>query len=206
MKQNQTNWRKLLITLLRVAIGWHFLYEGLSKILAENWTSYGYLANTSGFFSGFYHFLASSPALVKMVDIMNMYGLTLIGLALFTGLFIRYAAMGGVLLLTLYYFAYPPVGASVFRAAEGQLYIVDKNFIEAMALLFLIFARDTGYGIDALRALFAANKSKAIIDNPSDNHQEPVNTRREALKKPGNYPCARSNGHRGIQYAAKIWR
>jgi uncharacterized membrane protein YphA (DoxX/SURF4 family) len=188
MKQNQTNWRKLLITLLRVAIGWHFLYEGLSKILAENWTSYGYLANTSGFFSGFYHFLASSPALVKMVDIMNMYGLTLIGLALFTGLFIRYAAMGGVLLLTLYYFAYPPVGASVFRAAEGQLYIVDKNFIEAMALLFLVFARDTGYGIDALRALFAANKSKAIIDNPSDNHQEPVNTRREALKNLATIP------------------
>jgi uncharacterized membrane protein YphA (DoxX/SURF4 family) len=167
MEKNQTDWKKLAITFLRVAIGWHFLYEGLSKLLAENWTSYGYLANTSGFLSGFYHFLASSPLLIKIVDLMNMYGLTLIGLALFTGLFIRYAAAAGILLLALYYFAYPPFGASVFRAAEGQLYIVDKNFIEAMALLFLIFSRDKGYGIDALRAIFASNKSNAKIDNTS---------------------------------------
>lgn len=95
-KTDQTNWKKLIITILRVAIGWHFLFEGLSKIMAGNWTAYGYLANTSGFLSGFYHFLASSPALLKIVDLFNMYGLTLIGLALFTGFAIRYAAAAGI--------------------------------------------------------------------------------------------------------------
>ena len=27
------NWKKLVITLFRVAIGWHFLYEGFSKLM-----------------------------------------------------------------------------------------------------------------------------------------------------------------------------
>ena len=47
-KLNQPDWRKLLITFLRMAIGWHLLFEGISKIMAGNWTAYGYLANTSG--------------------------------------------------------------------------------------------------------------------------------------------------------------
>ena len=183
-KTDQTNWKKLIITILRVAIGWHFLFEGLSKIMAGNWTAYGYLANTSGFLSGFYHFLASSPALLKIVDLFNMYGLTLIGLALFTGFAIRYAAAAGIALLTLYYFAYPPFGSAIFRPAEGQLYIVDKNFIEAAALLYLLFSNDKGYGIDTLRKWIAANK-KAIHENPGT---ATVSSRREALKNLATIP------------------
>lgn len=182
----QANWKKLIITLLRVAIGWHFLFEGLSKIMAGNWTSYGYLANTSGFFSGFYHFLASSPALLKIVDLLNMYGLTLIGLALFTGIAIRYATAAGIVLLTLYYFAYPPFGSAIFRPAEGQLYIVDKNFIEAVALLFLIFSTEKGFGIDALIKHLRSNKNfSSKMENPEAIQ---VNSRREALKNLATIP------------------
>jgi uncharacterized membrane protein YphA (DoxX/SURF4 family) len=187
-KLNQPDWRKLLITFLRMAIGWHLLFEGISKIMAGNWTAYGYLANTSGFFSGFYHFLASSPTLLKVVDLMNIYGLTLLGIALFTGILIRYAAIGGVLLLTLYYFAYPPVGASVFRAAEGQLFIVDKIFIEGMALLYLVFAREKGYGIDALGQFLNRTRENNDQGAEAQSQEEKVNSRREVLKNLATLP------------------
>ena len=110
------------VTALRMAIGWHFLYEGISKLIVENWTSYSYLANSTGPFSGFYHLISSSGSVLKIVDLLNIYGLILIGLALFIGIFIRFAAAAGALLLALYYFAYPPFGDSLFTMSEGHLF------------------------------------------------------------------------------------
>ncbi len=158
------NWKKLVITLLRCAIGWHFIYEGLSKLMAEDWTAAGYLSHATGPFSGFYHWLASSEAIMKVVDPINIYGLILIGLGLFLGLAIRYAAIGGIVLLTLYYFAYPPFGGSLFGTAEGNLYIVNKNFIEALALIALLFVKEKGYGLYALK-IFYVSESRLLKVN-----------------------------------------
>ncbi len=137
--------KKLTITIIRVAIGWHFLYEGFSKLVMGAWTSQGYLANATGFLSGFYHWLGGSEALVQVVDMMNVYGLILIGLALFVGLFVRIASMAGILLLVLYYFAYPPFGTSLFGSPDGHFYIVNRNFIEAFLLLWFVFSKQLGY-------------------------------------------------------------
>ena len=35
--------QEALLVLLRVAIGWHFLYEGVVKILNPGWTAAGFL-------------------------------------------------------------------------------------------------------------------------------------------------------------------
>jgi uncharacterized membrane protein YphA (DoxX/SURF4 family) len=148
--QQKSTHHRLFITILRIAIGWHFLYEGLTKILQDNWTASGYLLNTSGFLSGFYHWLAGSPLLLQTTDLLNMYGLFLIGLALFTGLFSRIASLLGASLLVLYYFAYPPFGNPLTPADNAHLFIVDKLFIEAAALLFLFFCRERGFSIDNL--------------------------------------------------------
>ena len=107
------DFKKLFYTFLRVAIGWHFLYEGFSKLFAKDWTSYYYLTGTTGPLSGFYHWLAASPGLLKVVDILNIWGLILIGIALFIGCLSRLAAIAGTILLVLYYFAYPPFGVSL---------------------------------------------------------------------------------------------
>ena len=138
---------KMFITVLRMAIGWHFLYEGISKLVTKDWTSFSYLANSTGPLSGFYHWLASSDVLLRAVDLLNVYGLILIGLALVTGLLSRVASVAGVLLLTLYYFAYPPFGDTLLSSSESHLYIIDRNFIEAAALMVLIFLKERGYGI-----------------------------------------------------------
>ena len=60
-----------VITIIRAAIGWHFLYEGFSKLLMESWSSQSYLANASGFLSGFYHWLAAGETMVKVVDMFT---------------------------------------------------------------------------------------------------------------------------------------
>jgi thiosulfate dehydrogenase [quinone] large subunit len=46
-------------------MGWHFLYEGFAKLLTPTWTSAPYPLLSRGIFSGFFHWLASSPGLVR---------------------------------------------------------------------------------------------------------------------------------------------
>ncbi|VGO14391.1 hypothetical protein PDESU_02952 [Pontiella desulfatans] len=153
------NWNRLAITVLRVAVGWHFLYEGLSKRAAEDWTAAGFLNHATGPFAGFYHGLASSEALMGVVDFANVYGLIAIGLALFLGCFIRAASASGVVLLTLYYFAYPPFGATLMGGMEGNVFIVNRIFLEAMVLLALFFMQEKGYGLHAVE--FSKKPAKA---------------------------------------------
>jgi uncharacterized membrane protein YphA (DoxX/SURF4 family) len=176
-------YQRLMITTLRVAIGWHFLYEGVAKLTHESWTASGYLLNTTGFLSGFYHFLAGSPALMKITDLLNIYGLILIGLALFVGLFSRLASVLGALLLILYYFAYPPFGNPMLNPSEGHLFIVDKIFLEATALLFLFFYRDKGFGLDDLL------KTILVRGKQPESDAEGSNSRREAIKNIATLPA-----------------
>lgn len=147
----EINWKRVSITLLRMAIGWHLLYEGVSKLAAENWTAHDFLVHTTGFMSGFYHWLASSPGLMNVVDLLNIYGLVAIGLALFLGVLTRSAAIAGVCLLALYYFAYPPFGTSWLGSTEGSLYVVNRVFIEIVALIALLSIKEKGYGLFALK-------------------------------------------------------
>jgi uncharacterized membrane protein YphA (DoxX/SURF4 family) len=187
---NQSNWSRILITILRVAIGWHFLYEGLSKLLMSGWTSQGYLANTAGLLSGFYHWIAFNPSVLKVVDIINVYGLILIGLGLSLGLLVRVSAGAGALLLTIYYFAYPPFGSSMIWSGDGHLFIVDKIFLEALILLVFVFRKDVGYGLENLVRFY---RQKFRNTNPTyhPEYTDPgtnMHSRREILKNLATLP------------------
>jgi len=189
--------KRTLITIIRAAIGWHFLYEGFSKLLMENWSAQSYLANATGFLSGFYHWLASGESMVRVIDLLNVYGLILIGLALFLGIFIRIASTGGILLLLLYYFAYPPFGTSLFGSPEGHFYIVNRNFIEAVLLLWFVLSSQTGYGISLL---FKRGKREE-----HEEHEAPegVNSRREALKNLATLPILGAMGWGAFRHTGK---
>jgi uncharacterized membrane protein YphA (DoxX/SURF4 family) len=178
--------KKIFYTFLRIGIGWHFLYEGVSKLSVDGWTSYYYLSGSTGPLSGFYQWLAASQGLLNVVDMLNIWGLILIGVALFIGCMSRIAAIAGAILLALYYFAYPPFGVSLLGPSESHLYIVDKIFIEGLALLFISLYKENGYGIDALlEFLRKSNKgsvSETNISGPSSN------TRRELIKNLSTLP------------------
>ena len=176
-------WETWAVSLLRMAIGWHFLYEGVVKIAAESWSSQSYLANTTGFFSPFYHWLAASSA-IGFVDWLNIIGLILIGLALFLGCFTRIASMSGAILLFLYYFAYPPYGFSLINTTgESHLFIVNYQLVEAIALILFAVYPHTGYSIENwVRSLIASRKTKAA------DLEVPVSSRREAIKNLASIP------------------
>ena len=168
---------KTIITIIRAAIGWHFLYEGLTKLFAGDWSAASYLTNTHGFLSGFYQWLAASPMRLGIVDFLNVWGLILIGLALFVGLCSRWASFFGALLLLLYYFAYPPFGFSMF-AGDGAVYIINPQFIEAVVLIFLCCYPGKGYGLSNFIQWLRKKNKPTTVALP----EEAGYTRREALK------------------------
>jgi len=118
------------LTLLRILIGWQFLYEGIIKIANPAWTARPFLEGSRWIFGDFFRWMISGDTGMWIVDSANAYGLTLIGLALVLGLFTRLAAWGGVALLLMYYIAYPPFGGFSYGSpSEGSYLIVNKNMI-----------------------------------------------------------------------------
>ena len=137
---------------LRVLIGWHFLYEGVSKLINPYWSSAAYLLDSKGPFSGLAETIVSNPTLLSISDYVNMWGLTLVGASLLLGLFSRYTALIGMGLVILYYlFAPPLLGLEYSRPGEGCYIIVNKNLIEACAL-WVIHSFPTSHviGLDRL--------------------------------------------------------
>ncbi|MDR3261714.1 MAG: DoxX family protein [Tannerella sp.] len=174
---------KTLVSILRMAIGWHFLYEGIVKLTATHWTSESFLNNTHGFLSGFYHWLAAVPVRLEIVDYLNIFGLLLIGFALIIGIFGKWASVCGAFLLTLYYFAYPPFGISLLSASNGSVYIVNPLFVEAAVLVFLFCLKEKGYGLEHL-IHYLKEKKRA----PAGQTASGTNTRREMLKNLAGLP------------------
>jgi len=128
------------LTLLRVVIGWHFLFEGLSKLFTPAWTSADYLLLSNWIFAGFFHWIASHAAVLGIADFIVIWGMIFIGLALFLGIFDRVAAIAGMVLIALFWMANPPLTALDFGIPhEGNYLIVDKNLVEFFALLVLFF-------------------------------------------------------------------
>ena len=191
---------KTVITIIRVAIGWHFLYEGCIKLFAAEWSAASYLNNTYGFLSGFYHWLAATSGRLAIVDFLNIWGLVLIGLALFLGIFVRWASLAGALLLTLYYFAYPPFGVSLF-GSDGTVYIINMLFIEAAILVFLFCYKERGYGLDNILQLL----KKKQVTEPVPETVPAVNKRRELLKDLAALPALGLFGW-GASRSAKLYR
>lgn len=121
---------KISLTLLRISLGWLFFYAGITKVLNPEWTAAGYLGNAQIFPSLFQWF--ASPANIGWVNLLNEWGLTLIGVALILGVFVRWASLAGIALMVLYYlpilnFPYP----------NDHSYLVDDHII--YLLIFVVF-------------------------------------------------------------------
>ncbi len=194
----------LLITIARCAVGWHFLYEGASKLFIENWSAKTFLANTTGLLSSFYKALADSQW-IGLIDILNVYGLIVIGFLLFIGIAVRWTSLAGSILLILYYFAYPPFGPAVLTPSDGHLFIVDKLFIEAIVLLCFVASSHSGYGVDRIVQIVREYRNKRA-SQPSPPNQETIKMRREVLKNLVTLPvlgamgwgASRANSYYGV--------
>lgn len=117
--------QKFAFLLLRLAMGWVMFYAGFTKLIDPAWSAAGYIGNSS-VAPDFFAFLAR-PDVLPIVNMLNMWGLTLIGAALILGVFVRLSSFLGFVLMVLYYLP-------IFPPQHG---LVDEHVI--YALVFLVF-------------------------------------------------------------------
>ncbi len=155
---NYTQIQLAALVILRVLIGWHFLYEGIAKLLNPYWSSAGFLLETKGIFSGLATSIVASPNALKVVDFINIWGLIAIGAGLIAGALTQIASIAGIVLLFLYYAFNPPfIGYTYTSPAEGSYLIINKIFIEMWALVVLtLFPTGKMIGLD--RFIFIKKK------------------------------------------------
>jgi thiosulfate dehydrogenase [quinone] large subunit len=154
----------ITIVVLRVLIGWHFLYEGLSKLTTPGWSASGYLLQSRGPFAALFRGMAADPGMLGTVNQLNMWGLTAIGLGLVLGCFTRLASAAGLVVILLFYLCNPPfVGYFYSIPTEGSYLVVNKNLVEAAALaVILVTGSGQAAGLDhLLHALFVSRKKEA---------------------------------------------
>jgi thiosulfate dehydrogenase (quinone) large subunit len=148
------------LVLLRILIGWHFLYEGVIKAYNPSWTAKGYLLSAS-ILKPFFTWIAGD-SLISVIDTLNIVGLIAVGASLLIGMKVRWGCIGGILLLLLYYLAHPPFPGLPQGPAEGSYWIVNKNLIE-MAALFVIYQFPLT-SVFGLGNLFSKNKVNTSIN------------------------------------------
>jgi len=143
--------QQVAAVVLRVIIGWHFLYEGYSKLVLPHWSAQRFLEDARGPLAGLFQQMAAAPRTLEAVNFLNMWGLVLVGAALILGVATRFSCICAMLMLVLYYLANPPWVGVLHRPGEGSYLYVDKNVVEFAALL-LVLVLNTGRiaGLDVL--------------------------------------------------------
>ncbi len=171
-----------LLTGLRMLVGWHFLYEGIAKLMTHGWSAKAYLTGTRWIFSDLFHQMAASDGVMRVVDFLNIWGLILIGLSLMLGLFVRWSSIAGAVLLLFYFVAYPPIpGYTMGTVTEGSYLWVNKTLIELVILLvFTAIPVDFFWSMDRIIKRWREEKARAPI--PSDHSEDTSLKRREVLR------------------------
>jgi thiosulfate dehydrogenase [quinone] large subunit len=157
-----TRTQQTALVLMRTLIGWHFLYEGLVKLVWPAWTragvpmghfsSAGYLRSSTGPFADVFRALAGVSWL-PWIDLLMAWSLLLVGLALMLGLFTQLACLGALGLLVLFYLSWLPTRGVYEPGSEGNYLLVNKNLVEAAAVaVLLVFRTGRIAGLDLLLA------------------------------------------------------
>jgi thiosulfate dehydrogenase [quinone] large subunit len=149
------HWIGYALIALRVTMGWVLLQGGLTKLITyldadpgNDWTAAGYLQGAipeGNPFVGLWGAMAGSP----LVDALVMWGLTLTGLGLILGAFVRWNALWGAVMMLLFWAASLQGGLlQGLPIAHG--WVVDDHLVYA-ALLFGLGAVGAGrlLGVDA---------------------------------------------------------
>lgn len=175
IKFNSSSIYRYLLTFTRIAIGWYFLYEGITKILIPNWSSAPYLAESRWIFAPVFHWMIGHTGIITVVDFLNIWGMILIGLGLMLGLLTRWASLGGSVMLLFYFVAYPPIpGYMVGVPVEGSYLWVNKTLIEFFILLAFVFiSSDKHFSIDRLFIRWKEEKAhQPVPDFPADTNKK----------------------------------
>ena len=154
-----SNVQQTMLVVLRTLVGWHFLYEGYTKVLYPAWSQDGvplvpwssaaYLKAATGPLATLFHWMGNAWW-VGALDLFVAVALTAVGISLILGVFTQIGSGSAIVLLATFYLAAVPTGTLDARA-EGTYLLVNKNLIEACAV-GVLFAFRTGSiaGLDRL--------------------------------------------------------
>lgn len=126
--------QKIFVILLRMAMGWFLLYQGISAILNSAWTIEP-LITSAKTFPEFYASVLD-PGVLPYVTYMIKGLYILSGALLLLGIFVRIGALVGMMVMLFFYFprlAFPYVGE--------QFYIVDTHLLITVVLAYLFAIR-----------------------------------------------------------------
>jgi len=91
--------------ILRLAMGWIFIWSGFDKLIT-NWSASGYLLNaTSGPLKDLFVNMGESQTALNIVDPLVVWGQILIGFSLILGIFTRFGLLMAGTMMFLFYLA-----------------------------------------------------------------------------------------------------
>lgn len=125
---------KIALFLLRLSLGWVFLYSGFTKITNPAWTSEGFLKGSQTFSDLFKLF--THPSVLPAVNFLNEWGQLLLGVSLILGIGVRLSSILGAILLVLYY-----LPQLKFPYAAKTYFLVDDHIIFIFVLLFFALVK-----------------------------------------------------------------
>jgi thiosulfate dehydrogenase [quinone] large subunit len=135
-------WIGYAVVALRVVMGWALFQGGVTKLVTyldadptNNWTAAGFLTNAipaGNPLTGFFASMAGNP----LIDMLNMWGLTLTGLALILGAFVRWSAFWGAVMMMFYWLASLHGGLLAGLPLEHG-WVVDDHLVYALILFGL---------------------------------------------------------------------
>ena len=123
---------RIYIFLLRIALGVLFFYAGITKVLNPNWSAAEYLKGAK-ILPEVYQFLMQ-PEILPIINFINEWGLTLLGVSLLLGIAVRLSTKLGALLMLLYYIPvlkFPYVGTNSFLVDQHIIYIISLLLLGA---------------------------------------------------------------------------
>ena len=124
----------LQLFLLRIGMGWLYLQGGIVKILDPNWTAAGFLNSRpeGNPFNAIWQALAGNP----MIDITVAWGLTLLGVLLILGKFVKESSVGGFFLMTTFWAA--SLTGGLFQGLPIEHgWVVDYHMIYMLVFLYM---------------------------------------------------------------------
>ena len=148
--QYSETWIGYSLLALRFVMGWTFLLPGIQQAWDPNWSASGLLLYgipEGNPLAGLWTTLGQDW--VWLITPMNSIGLTLIGLALILGVFVRFAAFWGSVMMFFYYLAALHGGLLAGLPLENG-FVVDDHIVYIM-ILFGLGALGSGriLGLDA---------------------------------------------------------
>jgi len=153
----ETNLDRWIIFILRILMGWTFLYAGAWQIW-DNFDTAKFLDHVVTFHNFFSIF--AQPAVLPITDLLVKWGHLLIGLSLISGLLVRVSGPFGVLLMITYYFAHMK-----FPYIEEPVnFLVDYHLVYATVIVYLVAHRAGHvFGLDGLVEQMQLDKEYPVL-------------------------------------------